>query len=157
MNRKQRQENKEEERGNREEEGKRRKKRSEKKNYFVPAKGCKKISPMGFTKEMPSCPPAVISSLSEACPPGERRVWLADQCCMLQKCDISGGLHSFPLSPGVTLQPSSDIGSYNVKPSFDPASTKLSEVTLSNAGFSVQQGKNAFVLNRKKKWNIFHG
>lgn len=38
-------------------------------------------------------------------------------------------LHSFPLSPGVTLQPSSDIGWYNVKPSLDPASIKVSEVT----------------------------
>lgn len=104
---------------------------------------------MGFTKEMPSCPPAVISSLSEACPPGERRVWLADQHAA--KCGVSEGLHSFPLLPGVTLQPSSDIGSYNVKLSLDPASTIISEVTLSNVVFSVQQGKNVFVSNRKKK------
>lgn len=86
MHKKQGQEEREQERGNREEEGERRKKRTKRnKKYIVPARGCKKISPMGFTKEMPSCPPAVISSLSEACPPGERRVWLADQCCMLQK------------------------------------------------------------------------
>jgi len=65
------------------------------KKCIVPARGCKKISPMGFTKEMPSCPPAVISSLSEACPPKERRVWLADQCCMLQNCDASEMLHLF--------------------------------------------------------------
>lgn len=85
MNKKQRQEKREEKRGNREEEGKWRKKRNKNKNHIVPAKGCKKISPMGFTKEMPSCPSAVISSVSEACPPGERRVRPADQCCMLQK------------------------------------------------------------------------
>lgn len=74
MHKKQRREEREQERRNREEEGERRKKRIKRnKKYIVPARGCKKISPMGFTKETPSCPPAVISSLSEACPPGERK------------------------------------------------------------------------------------
>lgn len=77
---------------------------------------------------------------------------------MLQNCGVSDGLYSFPLLPGVTLQPSSDIGSHNVKLSLDPASTIISEVTLSNVVFSVQQGKNAFV-SKKEKINgmFFHG
>lgn len=88
-------------------------KRNEK--YIVPARGCKKISPIGFTKEMPSCPPAVISSFSEACPPGERREWLADQCCMGKKCDAFEALHSFlALITRGFPQPSSDINMYKV-------------------------------------------
>lgn len=60
---------------------------------------------------------------------------------------LKGCIHSH--SPGVNLQSSSDIGFYNVKPSLDPGSIKVSEGTLPNVDVSDQQGKNVFVLNRK--------
>lgn len=43
------------------------------------------------------------------------------------------------------------------KCSLDPGSTKVNKLTYCNVGFSIQQGKNIFVLNRKKKRNILLG
>lgn len=67
-------------------------------------------------------------------------------CC--KKCDVSEGLHSFPFTWGKSAI-FCDIGFYNVKPSLDPGSIKVSEGTLPNVDVSDQQGKNVFVLNRK--------
>lgn len=95
-------------------------------------------------------------------PLGKERVWLADQCCMLQKMRclwsvafIPGSYHLGPLCnlPVILIY----IMSFMDKRSLDSASTKVSEVTYSSVGFSVQQGKNTFASNRRKKWNIFPG